>query len=160
MAGNEPSSTDQAATYVDVDVDPKVAAAVAAWATQVAARAVWTAGATQTPRWIAMVVALLDDLAVQLAQADGEAVGTAGQAGTIKPTSTAGAHGAFLWGVLTGSVAPAAPPSPSTDAVPAKAPTTIRAVLEELGTARWRLMRPTRWPSHSVSVTPRTLSMR
>lgn len=113
MAGNEPSSTDQAAAYVDVDVDPKVAAAVAAWVTQVAARAVWTAGATRTPRWIAMVVASLYDWSERLARAEAQAVGTAGPAGATQPTSAAGAHGAFLRGVLAGDVAPAAlPPSP------------------------------------------------
>ena len=135
MTENEPSSSAQATVYVDVDVDPKVTAAVAAWATQVAARAVWTAE-TQTPRWIAMVVALMDDLAAQLTQADGQAVGTAEQAGTPKPTSAAGTHGALIWGVLAGRVAPAAPPSPSSDAAPAEVPATVRALLEELGAAR------------------------
>ena len=128
MAGNDPSSTDQATVYVDVDVDPKVAAAVAAWATQVAARAVWTAE-TQTPRWIAMVVALMDDLAAQLAQADGQAVGTAEQAGTT-PTSAAGAHGALIWGVLAGRVA-ALPAG----AVPSE-PATAGRALDEPSAAR------------------------
>jgi hypothetical protein len=121
---------------VNVDVDPKVAAAVAAWATEVTARAVWTASGIQTPGWIAMVVALLDDLAVQLAQADGETVGIPGQAGTITPTGTVGAHAAFLWGVLAGRVAPAAPPSPSPEAASAEVPTAMRALLKELGAAR------------------------
>ncbi len=91
---------------------------------------------TQTPRWIAMVVALMDDLAAQLTQADGQAVGTAEQAGTPKPTSAAGTHGALIWGVLAGRVAPAAPPSPASDAAPAEVPATVRALLEELGAAR------------------------
>lgn len=131
------ASSGQATVYVDVD--PKVAAAVAAWTTEVAARAVWTASGTQTPGWIAMVVALLDDLAEQLAQADGQAVGTAGQAGTTKPASTAGTHGAFLRGVLDGRVAPAAPPSPPPEAAPAEAPTTVWALLDELHAARLAL---------------------
>src|SRR6266540_6797961 len=109
MTENEPSSSAQATVYVNVDVDPKVTAAVAAWATQVTARAVWTASGTKMPGWIAMVVALLDDLAEQLAQANGQMVGTAGQAGTTKPTSTAGTHDALLRGVFAGPVAPAAP---------------------------------------------------
>jgi hypothetical protein len=129
-------ASSNAQTTVNVDVDPKVAAAVAAWATEVTARAVWTANGVQTPGWIAMVVALLDDLAVQLAQGDVQPVGTAGQAGTIKPTGMVGAHGAFLWGVLAGRVAPAAPPSPPTDAAPTEVPATMRALLEELGAAR------------------------
>jgi hypothetical protein len=121
---------------VRVDVDPKVVAAVVAWATQVTARAVWTASGVETPRWIAMVVALLDDLAVQLAQGDGKTVGIVGQAGTITPTGMVGAHGALLWGVLAGRVAPAPPPSPSPDAASAEVPTTMRALLQELGAAR------------------------
>ncbi len=127
------ASSGQATVYVDVD--PKVAPAVAAWATQVTARAVWTASGIQAPRWIAMVVALLDDLATQLTQADGQAVGTAGQAGTTKPTSTAGTHRALLRGVLAGRVAPAAPPSPPPDATAAEPATTGQA-LDELGAAR------------------------
>jgi hypothetical protein len=129
-------ASSNAQATVNVDVDPKMAAAVAAWATEVTARAVWTASGIQTSGWIAMVVALLDDLAVQLALADGQAVGIAGQAGTIKPTGMIGAHGAFLWGVLAGRVAPAAPPSPPPEAAPAQAPTTMRALLEELGAVR------------------------
>jgi hypothetical protein len=82
-----------------------------------------------------MVVALLDDLAAQLAQGHGHAVGTAGQAGTT-PTSTAGTHGALLRGVFAGQVAPAAPSSPPRGAVPAEVPTTMRALLEELDAAR------------------------
>jgi len=128
------ASGDQATVYVDVD--PKVAAAVASWATQVAARAVWTASGIQAPGWIGMVVALLDDLAEQLAHADGQAVGTAGQAGTTTPTSTAGTHSALLRGVFAGQVAPAAPPSPPSGAAPAEAATTGRALLEELGAVR------------------------
>src|SRR6266536_615090 len=134
MTENDPSSSDQ--PTVHVDVDPKVAAAVAAWATEVTARAVWTASGTKTPGWIAMVVALLDDLAEQLAQAHGRMAGTAGQAGTTTPTSTAGAHGAFLREVLAGQAAPAAPPSPPSGAAPAEAPATRRALLDELGAAR------------------------
>ncbi len=128
MTENEPSSSAQATVYVDVDVDPKVTAAVAAWATQVAARAVWTASGTKTPRWIAMVVALMDDLAAQLAQADGQA---AGRAGTPTPRSAAGAHGALIWGVLAGQ---AAPPLPADTA--SAEPATVGRALEELGAAR------------------------
>ncbi len=130
------TDTDPGQATVNVDVDPKVTAAVAAWATQVTARAVWTASGTETPGWIAMVVALLDDLAEQLAQANGLMVGTAGQAGTTKPTSTAGTHDALLRGVFAGPVAPAAPPSPPSDATPAEVPMTMGALLEELGAAR------------------------
>lgn len=121
---------------VRIDVDPKVVAAVAAWATQVTARAVWTAGGIETPGWIAMVVALLDDLAVQLTRTDGEPVEIAGQAGTIKPASRAEAHGALLWGVLAGQVALTAPPSPPSGGAPDKTPTTMRGLLQELGAAR------------------------
>jgi hypothetical protein len=119
-----------------IDVDPKVAAAVAAWATELTGRAVWTASGIQAPGWIAMVVAPLDDLAAQLAQGDGYAVGTAGQAGTTTPTSTAGTHGALLRGLFVGQVAPAASPSPPSDAAPAEAPARMRALLDELGAAR------------------------
>jgi hypothetical protein len=105
MAGNDPSGTDQAAVYVYVD--PKVAAAVAAWVTELTARAVWTASGTQTPRWIAMVVALLDDLATQLAQADGQAVGTARQADTARTPGVLAAPARI--GVLASAVVPAAP---------------------------------------------------
>jgi hypothetical protein len=132
---NSAPDADPAQTTVYVDVDPKVAAAVVAWATQVVARAVWTASGTKTPWWIAMVVALLDDLATQLAHSDGQAVGTAGQAGTTKPTSTAGAHGALLWGVFARRVAPAAPPSPPPDAA-STVPATAGRALDELGAAR------------------------
>ncbi len=119
-----------------IDVDPKVAAAVAAWATELTGRAVWTASGIQAPGWIAMVVALLDDLAAQLTQGDGYAVGTTGQAGTTNPASTAETHGALLRGLFAGQVAPAAPPSPPSDATPAEAPARVRALLEELGAAR------------------------
>ena len=129
MESSNPQAT------VNVDVDPKVAAAVAAWATHVTARAVWTGSGIQAPGWIGMVVALLDDLAAKLAQADGHLVGTAGRAST-KPTSTAGTHGALLRGLFARQVAPAALPSPPSDAAPVEAPTTMRALLEELGAAR------------------------
>ncbi len=132
---NSAPDADPAQTTVYVDVDPKVAAAVAAWATQVVARAVWTASGSEMPGWIAMVVALMDDLAAQLAHGDGQAVEAAGQAGTSTLTSTAGAHGALLRGVFAGRLAPAAPPSPPPGAAPAEPPTTGRA-LEELGAAQ------------------------
>jgi hypothetical protein len=121
---------------VRVDVDPKVVAAVAAWATQVTARAVWTASGIETPGWIAMVVALLDDLAIQLTRTDGEPVEIAGQAGTIKPAGMVEAHGALLRGLFAGQVALAARPSSPSGAAPDKTPTTMRALLEELGAAR------------------------
>ncbi len=130
------TDTDPGQTTVNVDVDPRVTAAVAAWATQVTARGVWTASGIQAPGWIAMVVALLDDLAAKLAQADGHLVGTAGQAGTTNPASAAGTHGALLRGLFAGQVAPAAPPSPPSDVAPAEAPARVRALLEELGAAR------------------------
>src|SRR6266508_694856 len=130
------SAPDADPAQTTVYVDPKVTAAIAAWATEVTARAVWTASGTETPGWISMVVALLDDLAAQLAHGNGQMVATAGQAGTTKPTSTAGTHDALLRGVFAGPVAPAAPPSPPSDATPAEVPTTMRALLEELGAAR------------------------
>jgi hypothetical protein len=129
MTENERHTSDQATVFVDIGVDPKVAAAVAAWTTQVAAWAVWTAP-TQTPRWIAMVVALMDDLAAQLAHADGQ-LGTAGQTSTPTPRGAAGGQGALIWGVLAeraASILPAA-------VVPAEPATSGRA-LDELGAAR------------------------
>jgi hypothetical protein len=113
-----------------------VTAAVAAWATELTGRAVWTASGIQAPGWVAMVVALLDDLAAQLAQADGHLVETTRQAGTTDPAGTPGTHDALLRGLFAGQVAPAAPPSPPSDAAPAEAPATMRALLEELGAAR------------------------
>ena len=101
MTENEPRSSDQATACVDVDVDPKVAVAVAAWTTHIAARAVWTAP-TQTPRWSAMVVALMYDLAAQLDHTDGQPVVAAMKAGAPTPGGAAEGQGALVWGVLVG----------------------------------------------------------
>jgi hypothetical protein len=103
MAGNHPSDSPPdadpapATVFVDVAVDPRAAAAVAAWTTQLAAWALWGDKAS-TPRWIAMVVALMDDLAAQLDHTDCQPPATAGQARTPTPRSAAGAHGALVWG--------------------------------------------------------------
>jgi hypothetical protein len=128
-----PMTASNAQATVNVDVDSRVTAAVAAWATELTGRAVWTASGIRAPGWVAMVVALLDDLAAKLVQADGHLVGTTRQAGTTDPASTPGTHGALLRGLFAGQVAPTALPS---DAAPAEAPATMRALLEELGAAR------------------------
>jgi hypothetical protein len=94
-----------------VDVDPKVAAAFAAWATELAGRAAWISGRATVPEWIGTAAELLYDWAAGLPWANGQ-VGTAGQAGTIHSTGVAGTHGAFLGGMLAGVGLPAAPPSP------------------------------------------------
>jgi hypothetical protein len=83
-----------------------------------------------------MVVALLDDLAAKLAQADGHLVGITRQAGTTDRASAAGTHGALLRGLFAGQVAPTALPS---DAASTEAPATMRAPLVELGAARLAL---------------------
>jgi hypothetical protein len=126
---NQPRSRNQATVVVDVDVDPKEAVAVAAWATHIAARAVWTAP-SETPRWIAMVLALMYDLAAQFDQTDGEPVESAAKAGTPRPRGAAGGQGALVWGVLAERAASFLP----ADRMPAE-PAAGRA-LDELGAAR------------------------
>jgi hypothetical protein len=115
------------------DVDPKVAAAFAAWATELAGRAAWTSGRTTTPEWVGTAAEMLYDWAAGLPWANGQA-GTAGQAGTTQPTGVTGTHGAFLGGMLAGMGLPAAPPSPP--AVPGEPPMTGRSLLEQLRAAR------------------------
>jgi len=130
MTGNDPSSSDLA--MASLDVDPKVAATFAAWATELAGRAVWASGRATVPEWVGTAAELLYDWAAALPWAsDGRVVGTAGQAGASQPTGVAGTHGAFLGGMLAGMGLPAAPPSP-----PPTPPTTARTPLEELRAAR------------------------
>jgi hypothetical protein len=78
-----------------VDVDPKVAAAFAAWATELAGRAAWTSGRTTVPEWVGTAAELLYDWAAGLPWANGQ-VGTAGQAGNTQSTGVEGTHSAFL----------------------------------------------------------------
>jgi hypothetical protein len=130
MTENDPSSGHVLAL---VDVDPKVAAAFAAWATELAGRAVWISGRTTTPEWVGTAAELLYDWAAGLPWANGQ-VGTAGQAGTIQSTGVEGTHGAFLGGMLAGMGLPAAPPSPP--AVSDEPPMTGRSSLEQLRAAR------------------------
>jgi len=128
-----------------VDVDPKLAAAIAAWATDLAAQAVYNSGA-EVPGWVGTVVAALYDWAERLARAASQAVGAAGQVGITQPTSAAGAYGAFLRGVLCGDMAPAAPPPPPPDSLAeppaigslleAEPPATGWMLLDELHAAR------------------------
>src|SRR6266536_3865247 len=127
MTENDPSSGHVLAS---VDVDPKVAAVFAAWATELAGRAVWVSGRATVPEWVGTAAELLYDWAAGLPWANGQ-VGTAGQAGTTQSTGVAGTHGAFLGGMLAGMGLPAAPPSP-----PPRPPTTARTPLEELRAAR------------------------
>ena len=129
MTENEPRSSDQATASVDVDVDPKVAVAVAAWTTHIAARAVWTAK-TETPPWIAMVLALMYDFAAQLDQTDAQPAGTAAKAGPPTPRGAAEGQGALVWGVLAERAASFLPAD-----VMAAEPEARRA-LDELGAAR------------------------
>jgi hypothetical protein len=118
------------------DVDPKVAAAFAAWATELAGRAAWISGRTTTPEWVGTAAELLYDWAAGLPWANGQA-GIAGQAGTIQPTGVAGTHGAFLGGMLVGMGLPVAPPSPPDQPGDlGEAPMTGRSLLEQLRAAR------------------------
>ncbi len=118
------------------DVDPKVAATFAAWATELAGLAAWVSGRTSTPEWVGTAAELLYDWAAGLPWANGQA-GTAGQAGTTLPTGVAGTHGAFLGGMLAGMGLPAAPPSPPDQPGElAEAPMGGRSLLEQLRAAR------------------------
>jgi hypothetical protein len=118
-----------------VDVDPKLAAAIAAWATVLAMQAIYASG-DEVPGWVGTVVASLYDWSDRLARAEGQARGTAGQADTTQPTSAAGAHGAFLRGVLSGAMAPVAPPPD-----PLAAPPPIGSLLEpEPPATGWMLL--------------------
>jgi hypothetical protein len=132
VTGNDPRSSGQATA--SVDVDPK-AAAFAAWATELAGRAVWASGRATVPEWVGTVAELLYDWAAGLPWANGQ-VGTAGQAGTTQSTGVEGTHGAFLGGMLAGIGLPAAPPSPPPGQPLAKPPTTARAPQDQLRAAR------------------------
>jgi hypothetical protein len=119
-----------------VDVDPKVAAAFAAWATELAGRAAWISGRATTPEWVGTAAELLYDWAAGLPWANGQAR-TAGQAGSPTTTGVAGTHGAFLGGMLAGMGLPAAPPSPpDRPGELGEAPMTGRSLLEQLRAAR------------------------
>src|SRR6266545_6649055 len=133
MTENDPSSGHVLAS---VDVDPKVAAAFAAWATELAGRAVWISGRTTTPEWVGTAAELLYDWAAGLPWANGQ-VGTAGQAGTTQPTGMAGTHGAFLGGMLAGMGLPAAPqfPPPEPDTTGRALPGQLRAARLAVGVA-------------------------
>ncbi len=123
-------------TTASVDVDPKVAAAFAAWATELAGRAVWVSGRATVPEWVGTVAELLYDWAKEIPWANRQ-VGTAGQAGTIQSTGVAGTHGAFLGGMLVGLGLPAAPPSPPDQPGELGEPPMIgRSPLEQLRAAR------------------------
>jgi hypothetical protein len=85
-----------------VDVDPKLAAAIAAWATDLAAQALYANG-DEVPGWVDTVAGLLDDWSWRLAVTDGRIAGRAGTAGTS----------GVVWrpppnGVLAGDAVPAA----------------------------------------------------
>jgi hypothetical protein len=110
MTGNDQRNSDHA--MAEVHVDPKVVAAFAAWAIELAARAVWASGRATVPEWVGTAAELLYDWAAGVPWANGQVVGTAGQAGTTQSTGVAGTHGAFLGGMLAGMGLPAAPPSP------------------------------------------------
>src|SRR6266511_336349 len=133
MTENDPSSGHVLAS---VDVDPKVAAAFAAWATELAGRAVWISGRAKAPEWVGTAAELLYDWAAGLPWAKGQ-VGTAGRAGTPTTTGVEGTHGAFLGGMLAGMGLPAAPPSPpDKPGELAEAPMGGRSLLEQLRAAR------------------------
>ncbi|SRR6266536_3314177 len=127
MTGNGPSS-DRA--LAEVHVDPKVAAAFAAWLTELAGRAVFASRRARVPEWVGTAAELLYDWAEEVPWANGE-VGTAGQAGTTQPARAAGLHGGFLGDVLAEHLAPAAPPSS-----PPGPPMTVRGLPEQLRAAR------------------------
>jgi hypothetical protein len=126
MTANYPSGSDQA--VASIDVDPKVAAAFAAWATELAGRAVWVSGRTTVPEWVGTAAELLYDWAAGVPWANGQ-VGMAGQAGIPTTTGVAGTHGAFLGGMLA-----ATPPS-SSDQL-GEPPISGRTPLEQLRAAR------------------------
>jgi len=133
MTENDPSSGHVLAS---VDVDPKVAAAFAAWVTELAGRAVWISGRAKAPEWVGTAAELLYDWAAGLPWANGQA-GTAGRAGTPTTTGVEGTHGAFLGGMLAGMGLPAAPPSPSDQPGElGEPPMTVRSLPEQLRAAR------------------------
>src|SRR6266540_5598782 len=114
----------------DVDVDPKVVAAFAAWLTDLAARAVSASPRADVPEWVGTAAELLYDWAAELPWANGEA-GTAGQAGTtLQVPIAAGLHGEFLGDLLAGYLVPAVPPSPP------GTPLVVRSLLEQVRAAR------------------------
>jgi hypothetical protein len=88
---NSGPDADPKQAKVNIDVDPKVAAAIPAWATQVAVEtalsavqvAIRTAALTsdEVPNWAGMVTGLLEDWSQQLDQG-GRAAGQAGTART------------------------------------------------------------------------------
>ena len=105
----------------EVHVDPKVAAAFAAWLTELAGRAVFVSPRADVPEWVGTAAELLYDWAAEIPWANGQA-GTAGQAGTSKSPRAGGLRGRFLGEVLTERLVPAASPSPSGSPLPARLP--------------------------------------
>jgi hypothetical protein len=124
---NDPSFSDYA--LAEVHVDPKVAAAFAAWLTELAGRAVFVSPRADVPEWVGTAAELLYAWAAEIPWANGQA-GTAGQAGTSKSPRAGDLHGGFLAEVLAERVVPAVPPSPP------GSPLTMRSLLEQQRAAR------------------------
>src|SRR6266536_868628 len=100
MTGNDPSSSDLA--MASLDVDPKVAATFAAWATELAGRAVWASGRATVPEWVGTAAELLYDWAAALPWAsDGL------DAGLAVATAVAAVQLAIRTAVITGDEVPA-----------------------------------------------------
>jgi hypothetical protein len=96
----------------EVHVDPKVAAAFAAWLTDLAGHAVSASPRADVPEWVGTAAELLYDWAEEIPWANGE-VGTAGQIGTTLQSLKAGACMAGSLGdVLTKRLIPAVPTRP------------------------------------------------
>lgn len=127
MTENDPSFSDYA--LAEVHIDPKVAAAFAAWLTELAGRAVFVSPRADVPEWVGTAAELLYDWAEEIPWAIGQA-GTAGQAGTSKSPRAGGLHGGFLVEVLAERLVPAVPPSPPCS------PPTVRSLLEQQRAAR------------------------
>lgn len=127
MTENDPSSSDYA--LAEVHVDPKVAAAFAAWLTELAGRAVFVSPRADVSEWVGTAAELLYDWAEEIPWANGQA-GTAEQAGTSKSPRAGSLHVGFLAEVLAERLVPAVPPSPP------GSPLTVRSLLEQQRAAR------------------------
>src|SRR6266545_5114597 len=129
MTKNDPSQFSDYA-LAEVDVDPKLMAAFAAWLTDLSARAVSASTRANVPEWVGTAAELLYDWAAEIPWANGQA-GSAGQAGTtIQPPRAGGLRAEFLGDVLAEHLVPAVPPS-----LPGS-PLTVRSLLEQVRAAR------------------------
>src|SRR6266545_808348 len=106
MTKNDPSQFNDYA-LAEVDVDPKLVAAFAAWLTDLAARAVSASPRAVVPEWVGTTAELLYDWAAEIPWVNGQA-GSGGQAGTPR---AGGLRGEFLGDVLAEHLLPPAGPS-------------------------------------------------